>query len=221
MEQLHIVNAHDPNHVHPTRRATKEHGAVTGTRLRRRLALGAVALGLAIAAPLTVATGAQAATTSPSALPAATRVVTWHVPAGFSNRFGQPQTLAASTTGCGDYQVDVYRYAYPSDIAFVDRLVSTGVLHSAGDDAHVFVSSTDVVSTATCAPGTTPEQPPAQAASVNVSAGSPADPAASSSSLAFTGSTDTALGLGLGGGVAALGLGLVLWTRRRARNTAE
>jgi hypothetical protein len=200
------VTTHDPNHVHPSHTLT----SARPRRLRRTLALGAVALGLAVAAPLTVAASAQAA---PSALPDATRVVVWKVPAGFDNRFGQPQTLSASTTGCGDYQVDVYRYAYPSDIAFVDHLVATGVLHNAGEDAHVFVSSTDVVSTATCAPGTAP-QAPAQAASVNVAAGAPVDPA--SPSLAFTGSTDTALGLGIGGGIAALGLGLVLWTRRRA-----
>ncbi|RKR74562.1 hypothetical protein [Frondihabitans australicus] len=156
--------------------------------LRRRLALAAIALGLVAGGSLVSASAAQAVTYH-------TKTVVWFVPAGFAHRFDQPQILVPSgdPVGCGDFQVDVYRYTTPGEIAFVNALVATGVLHGASEDSPVYLSNTDVVSTATCAPtpvahpAVTPQLP--STACVPPSAG--AETRTASFTLNNTASTET------------------------------
>lgn len=101
------------------------------------LTLGGTALSL----------GGSAQSASAATATGGTKTVVWAVPGGLGDRFAEPQTLAPDASGCGDFQVDTYRYDSTSSIAFVDALVDRGTLAKAGDDGPVFISNRDVSNT--------------------------------------------------------------------------
>lgn len=205
--------------------------------LRRALTIVPITLALAVGGTLASAVAASAATPQ-------TKTVTWSVPGGLGDRFSKPQVLAANASGCGDFQVDVYRYDTDEARAFVDNLIAQGTISSAAADGPVFISNTDVSNvcdtsgrvigtsgsgsvgtapgsgsgtTTTVGSTTTGSTSTSNdgAATAAVATGTSGVADPSGSVLAFTGSDDVVMNMLAAAGVVAIAGGLVVFGIRR------